>query len=567
MAQIKKNNKSQSSKSINRTTPPPDISNFTTEDIQALFEEQHIQQVKLRAQVEELKQIHEELSESRDKYQQLYDTVPVGYLTIDNKYNILEANATAARMLGTTQLVLLKTKFTDLISPNTESQDLFYLHVRQLFKIGSQINCELEMQRSDGSRFTANLLTITEGDAGESSQIHIMIQDVTERKKNEEALKISEDRFRTLIEESPIAICVSRKGRELFTNKSFKNMFGIPLNEDTTGHPVTNHYAEECKEDTLKRIRRRADNLPVPNEFEAIGLKRDGSRFDTHLAVTEVTLLDGRAVVSFIMDITERKQAREALGKIRDDLEVKVKERTEQLQVAYDEIIQSQKSLKEANKQLKFFGHKITQIQEEERKRIAYELHDDTAQYLGILKMQIGSLAESEEIESPKVKEKLRFLEKDADRAFQDVRRYSHELRPTTLEHQGLVAALEQIAEDFNKLGQFSIEEHVEGMEPELSEEVKLGFFRIAQEALNNTRKHAKASQANIDLKFTPKRMKMIVSDNGEGFDHKKALKKSSDKGSLGLMSMRERADLIGATLKIESNPGEGTIIEVAITL
>jgi PAS domain S-box-containing protein len=233
-------------------------------------------------------------------------------------------------------------------------------------------------------------------------------------------------------------------------------------------------------------------------------------------------------------DITERKKSAEALDK-------------------------SRKGLAAANRHLKHYANKITQVQEEERKRIAYELHDDTAQYLSILKMQIGALAESEKIHDPIVKEKLRFLEKDADRAFNDVRRYSHELRPTTLEHQGLVAALEQIADDFNKLGQLQVEVHSEGMEPDLSEEVKLGFFRIAQEALNNTRKHSKASQVDIDVRFDHKQICMTISDNGEGFNAKETLKKSGDKGSLGLMSMKERAELINAKLKIESEPGRGT--------
>ena len=133
------------------------------------------------------------------------------------------------------------------------------------------------------------------------------------------------------------------------------------------------------------------------------------------------------------------------------------------MQEAYDDILQSQTSLKEANKQLKQYTNKITLIQEEERKRIAYELHDDTAQYLSIMKMQIGTLSESEDIQNPKVKEKLKFLEKDADQAFNDVRRYSHELRPTTLEHLGLVGDLEQIADDFNQLGQLEVEIHIEG--------------------------------------------------------------------------------------------------------
>src|SRR5512136_2271571 len=131
----------------------------------------------------------------------------------------------------------------------------------------------------------------------------------------------------------------------------------------------------------------------------------------------------------------------------------------------------------------KEYARKIIRVQEEERKRIAYELHDDTAQYLSILKLQLDSLLQSGKIRDPEIIEKLTFLEKDAGRAADDVRRYSHELRPSVLEHLGLQASIEQIAEDINKLNHFKVELEVQGKEPMLSEEIKLGFFRIAQEA------------------------------------------------------------------------------------
>jgi signal transduction histidine kinase len=176
-------------------------------------------------------------------------------------------------------------------------------------------------------------------------------------------------------------------------------------------------------------------------------------------------------------------------------------------------------------------------------------------------------LTDSVEIQSPKIKEKLQFLERDADRAFNDVRRYSHELRPVVLERSGLQVALEQLTDDYNKLGQLQVTIKVGGEEPELAEEVKLGFFRIAQESLNNIRKHAKASQANIVLTFRDDRMEMIVSDNGVGFNVKEAAPRAGGKGSLGLMSMRERARLIGANLKIDSKPGYGTVVTVQVSL
>jgi PAS domain S-box-containing protein len=409
-----------------------DLALLSRQDIESLAHELAVHQIELEVQNEELRQTQARLEDARNRYADLYDFAPAGYLTLDKVNLVIEANITICNMLGIDRVDLLQKRISDYIAP--ESQEDFYYHVREARRSSPKTVGEFKMLKVNGAAFNAQFESILTGD---------------------QALRIA------------------------------------------------------------------------------------------------------------IIDITEQCQAKEALSRARDELETRVQERTEQLQEAYDETMQSQQDLKGANQQLKQYANRITQVQEEERKRIAYELHDDTAQYLSILKMQIGALADSEEIQSPKVKEKLQFLEKDADRAFNDVRRYSHELRPTTLEHQGLVAALEQIADDFNKLGQLTVEVHLEGMEPELSEETKLGFFRVAQEAINNTRKHAKASQVNIDIRFNHKNLMMIVSDNGEGFNAKEALRKSSGKGSLGLLSMRERADLINADLKIESESGKGTKVTI----
>lgn len=247
------------------------------------------------------------------------------------------------------------------------------------------------------------------------------------------------------------------------------------------------------------------------------------------------------------------KEAEDQLRQQRDHLEQLVEERTAELEKAYA--------------QLKYYGQRITQVQEEERKRIAFELHDDTAQYLSILKMQLNALINSRDIDNPRVIEKLKILEKDADRAFHDVRRFSHELRPSVLEHMGLQTALEQLAEDINKLQQIDVEVQAEGMEPDLTEEVKLGLFRIAQEALSNSRKHAQASKVIINLKFQPDRLRLEVSDNGSGFDVQEARNRAGKRGSLGLMSMQERATLIGADLNIESRLGQGAAVIAEVKL
>jgi signal transduction histidine kinase len=244
-------------------------------------------------------------------------------------------------------------------------------------------------------------------------------------------------------------------------------------------------------------------------------------------------------------------------------VEPKAADQLTALQEAYSELKQAEKRLKD---QLQVYARRIIQIQEEERKRIAYELHDDTAQYLSILKMQIDSLLQSGKIRDPEITQKLEYLKRDAERAFHDVRRYSHELRPTILEHQGLQAALKQMADDINKLQQITIVIAVEGMEPDLPEEIKLALFRIAQEALNNICKHAKASQGTVRLQYQGYRVSMTIVDNGTGFDAPKAIKRASELGSLGLASMQERAKLIGASFRIESKPGKGTAVSVELS-
>jgi two-component system, NarL family, sensor histidine kinase DegS len=126
---------------------------------------------------------------------------------------------------------------------------------------------------------------------------------------------------------------------------------------------------------------------------------------------------------------------------------------------------------------------------------------------------------------------------------------------------------MEQISEDINKLQQIKVELIVNGEEPKLSEDVKLGFFRIAQEAINNARKHAKANKVIIDLKFSDGQIQMSVMDNGSGFDIRGAQAQTGLTGSLGLMSMQERAKLIGADLKVESTIGQGTSVSVKVFL
>jgi PAS domain S-box-containing protein len=352
-------------------------------------------------------------------------------------------------------------------------------------------------------------------------------RDITERKQAEEAVKLSEEKYRSVVENANEAIVIAQDGKVKYFNPRLLEITGYS-GEDLKSKEFLEFIHPEDRRHIAELYRKRISGKPATTSYEYRIIIKDGSTRWMRMNAALVTWEGKPATLNIFYDVTGEKTLR-------------------------DQIIE--------------YARRITQVQEAERKRISYELHDDTAQYLSILKMQLGSILDSEKILSPNIKEKLQYLEKDADMAFNDVRRYSHELRPVTLERGGLIAALEQIVEDYNKLGQLTIAIKIGGEEPSLSEEVKLGFFRIAQEALNNARKHAKARRVTIIVTFQETKLKMSVRDDGIGFDVKEAAAKASGKGSLGLMSMRERADLIGGTLKIASKPGTGTTIIVERSL
>jgi PAS domain S-box-containing protein len=140
-----------------------------------------------------------------------------------------------------------------------------------------------------------------------------IVNDGTDRKRAEDTLRESELIFRTLIEEAPVAIIVSRNGISLYANHKFLEMVGEQSAEESVGRPIFEYFAPQFQEESKERTRRRSLGLPVPVEYESIGLRTNGSQFPIQVAVAGVELSDGMANIAFVSDITERKQAEEAL--------------------------------------------------------------------------------------------------------------------------------------------------------------------------------------------------------------------------------------------------------------
>ncbi len=206
---------------------------------------------------------------------------------------------------------------------------------------------------------------------------------------------------------------------------------------------------------------------------------------------------------------------------------------------------------------LQIYLKMLTRVQEEERSRLARELHDGTIQTLIALGQRLQMLQRELKRSPEQATERLAALRRMVSEAIEDVRRFTRALRPLYLEELGLVPALEMLAREAGATFQ------VHGRPVRLADEVELALFRIAQEALSNVQRHAQAQHVAVWLAFDDNRVRLIIQDDGRGFRPPERLVDLVQHGHLGLMSMQERAQIIGGRLEIRSHPGRGTRVEV----
>ena len=212
---------------------------------------------------------------------------------------------------------------------------------------------------------------------------------------------------------------------------------------------------------------------------------------------------------------------------------------------------------------LRFHLHQVTKAQEEERKRISHELHDDTIQALVVLSRQLDTLISSDKGLSEENRLRFEELWQQTNNILQGVRRLSQDLRPAALDRLGLLPALEWLASDVTEHSGIVTKVNVAGKERRLPEEVELVLFRITQEALRNVWRHSQANNAEVTVEFDENKTRITVSDNGQGFNLPEKIDDLARDGKLGLAGMQERAQLVGGTLTVQSQPGKGSSITV----
>jgi PAS domain S-box-containing protein len=340
----------------------------------------------------------------------------------------------------------------------------------------------------------------------------------------QQALKQSEERYRNLFENATDGIWVhDLEGNFVSANKATEEMVGHSR-EELFKKNVKDFLSGESL-NIARRIRSKLlNNESVEQPYEQIVIRNDGTEGYLQLA-TSVVLDKGRPVgfQHIARDITEQKML---------------------------------------NENLHFYLQQATRAQEEERKRISHELHDDTIQALVVLSRQLDALASTKEL-SADIRHRLEELWHQTDSILQGVRRLSQDLRPAAIDRLGLLPAVQWLASEVTKYSGVATKVNIVGKEHYLPEEVAIALFRITQEALRNVWRHSGATSAEITFDFADSRTKITVSDNGKGFVLAGRIGELAKQGKLGLAGMQERVQLIGGTMTVQSTPGKGTMITV----
>ncbi|HSO10838.1 MAG TPA: histidine kinase [Anaerolineales bacterium] len=234
-----------------------------------------------------------------------------------------------------------------------------------------------------------------------------------------------------------------------------------------------------------------------------------------------------------------------------------------EVQHLQQELTEMSRKVQAAQEGLHDYIGAITSAQEEERNRLARELHDDTIQAVIALKQRVQLVQKS--IKEQNGRQSLKELETLAEQTIENLRRLTRALRPIYLEDLGLVTALEMLAREISQGNPLTVEFQKTGNERRLSREVELSLYRIAQEALNNVVKHSRATRADLSIRYIDSEISLMITDNGNGFVSPASPTEFAPNGHFGLLGIHERADLIGARLTIESILGQGTRIEIRL--
>jgi PAS domain S-box-containing protein len=390
----------------------------------------------------------------------------------------------------------------------------------------------------------------------------IVTLDITERKQALEALRESEERFRAILSQATAGIVRKDSvGTLLFVNDAFCNMVGYTSSELVLEGKTCWDLTHPDDVEENKRLFARMITEGIPFQMERRLIRQDGSTLWSTVSVSPVMDASGTPVsaVGVEVDITARKEAEESLRRLNLELESRVETRTA-------ELLNANQALQENRRRLQVLSQRLVQVQEEERRSLARELHDRVGQSLMALKLNLTIIqGEISKGYTEQIGTRLADSIQLVAEVIRLVRDVMSNLRPTILDDYGLESALQAYVNEFQTRYGVSVQfERRIPPFPRLESSIEITLLRISQEALTNIARHAQATQVVLSLRLDEKQVYLTIEDNGIGIPVLEGVKRPR---SHGLKIMQERAEALEGTFRILSTPGKGTKIEVIIPL
>jgi len=477
---------------------------------------------------------------SEQNYRYLFENASDAMWVHDIQGNIVDANKAFERLTGYTWTELIGMNVATLL-PGKESLNIAEeVRIRLLSRKDIEQPYEQQLLRKDGETRIIRIATSPVIIDDEVKGFEHTARDVTKEKSTEDILS-------KIIDGSPIpSFVIDKQHKVTHWNTAIESLSGVSRQEIVETDEQWRAFYNE-KRPAM------ADLIVEGVSAEAIEAYYQGKCEKSHL-------IDGAyEAEDFFPSLSK-------YGKWLRFNASPIKNESGEITGAI-ETLQDISEEKQLQENMHFYVQLITQAQEDERKRIARDLHDDVAQSLLLIIQRLDTtLSSTRPRLSASLKDNIEAIHSQAVETLQILRHYARDLRPPILDDLGLVATLEWMAEDLTK--NYGIDTHAEilGNEQSLPAELQLLLFRIAQEALTNIRKHANASRAWITLEFDDKAV-LTVKDNGKGFELPQRIGDLASAARLGLVGMQERARLMGGSLTLQSELGQGTTVTVEVPI
>jgi len=453
----------------------------------------------------------------------------------DGRY--LAVNESFLHMTGYTQEEVLGKSAADLqlwTDPEQRSRILAKLQT------GAEVREEEFLMRTKAGEIRTAQLSAAKVQLGGRSGILGMVRDVTDRRKAEEALRVSEERFRTLVQDLHVGIVLlGPKAETLFANRAVLETFGV-RNDQVVGKSSAQFEATTIREDGreipfAERPAPRAIATKLPVHGEIVGWRRNGTGEVLWTLVDAVPHLTQQGevanVILSISDITGRKEAEEALHQL---------------------------------------STRLLRLQDDERRRLGRELHDSLAQSVMAVNLDLVQVARSSVPLDKKARHALSEARGVLREMSREIRTLAYLLHPPVLDELGLVSAVKEYAQGFSERSGISLEINIRPDFPRMAQEAETALFRIVQESLANIQRHSGSATGEIRLWSDEGHVQLEVGDKGRGIaERSQGDSAGARKGSrlgVGILGMRERMAQLGGTLEVQSSPS-GTTVRATIPL